>query len=422
MSDFGTISSLQTIPTPEDDGSFAKRKARSWRETVGGQPSVQSEPRLETSGKVLPPTSVTPVTHPSDQSLPALTSEQANALFPVENYGAYTAGELHHANLENFREGERLHGKFTAHLYDRVLPGINESIKRLKNGIEINGFSGERQVGAYLESIGYTADLVRQWNKRYRERMAKLKKTLGLTDGNADANLTPEQRELRDTLIQQGYKSPEATRLAKAAEGNSVTERFNWVMAQRASEISGSGTNTTANDPNSEPAPEATETSTAAERGGVTTVTDADAGELDGEDTAAFQLKGALANEPDQDIASELITKHLLVYARQQFGNEQINIKEVSAKVAFAGRDCRIMPGDFLERRDKDGAILSKCVGVAEFMKRRRVQEWREGKWQKDRVISSEHETEFRVITEEKARLLVPEAFPPSQANPSEGL
>ena len=135
-----------------------------------------------------------------DQSAPLLTSEQANALVPIENYGAYTTDELHGANLENFKESKHLHGKFTAHLYDRVLPAINESIKRLKEGTEINGFSGERQVGAYLESIGYTADLVRQWNKRYRDRMAKLKKVLGLATGNSDDTLTPEQRELRDTL------------------------------------------------------------------------------------------------------------------------------------------------------------------------------------------------------------------------------
>ena len=56
MSDFGTISNLTTIHTPADDGSFAKRKARSWQETVAGT-SGQSEPKLEMSGEILPPTS-----------------------------------------------------------------------------------------------------------------------------------------------------------------------------------------------------------------------------------------------------------------------------------------------------------------------------------------------------------------------------
>ena len=175
------------------------------------------------------------VTHPSDQNAPVLTSEQANALFSVENYGAYTADALHGANLENFRESKHLHGKFTAHLYDRVLPAINESIKRLKDGDEINGFSGERKVAhtsnqsATRQSCGSgTSDTATAWQNSRRLR---------LTAGNGDAKLTPEQRELRDTLIQQGYKNTEATWLAKAAEGNSVSERFNWVMAPRAKQI-----------------------------------------------------------------------------------------------------------------------------------------------------------------------------------------
>ena len=127
------------------------------------------------------------MTVPSDQNAsvaPVLTSEQANTLFPAEDYGAYTAENLHKTNIDNFKEAECLHGKFAAHLYDRVLPALNETIKRLKAGEEVNGFSGERQVGAYLESIGYSADLVRQWNKRYRERMAELKQALGLAAGN----------------------------------------------------------------------------------------------------------------------------------------------------------------------------------------------------------------------------------------------
>jgi len=122
--------------------------------------------------------------------------------------------------------------------------------------------------------------------------MAKLKKALGLTTGNGDARLTPEQRELRDTLIQQGYKNPEATRLAKAAEGNSVSERFNWVMAHRAAEISGAGTDTTTEEANTEPATE----TTAAEPGAVTTVTDVDAGELD-EDSESDSTISSLEKE-----------------------------------------------------------------------------------------------------------------------------
>jgi hypothetical protein len=57
VSDFGTISNLPSIPTPADDGSFAKRKARSWQETVASRTSGQSESKLQVSGEILPPTS-----------------------------------------------------------------------------------------------------------------------------------------------------------------------------------------------------------------------------------------------------------------------------------------------------------------------------------------------------------------------------
>jgi hypothetical protein len=227
----------------------------------------------------------------------ALTAEQADTLFPAKNYGAYTAAELHNANIANFKEGERLHGKFTAHLYDCILPGLNESIKRLKNGKEINGFTGERQVGAYLESIGYTAELVRQWNKRYRDRMTDLKKALGLTDGNVD-NLTPERRELRDDLMQQGYKSPEATRLARVAEGNTAIDRFNWVMTYRANQISGAITE----ESNTQPAIKATEPNTGSEPGSVTTVTHRNVvGELDD----AAESDEPVTSEPEAEVTGE---------------------------------------------------------------------------------------------------------------------
>jgi len=365
-------------------------------------------------------------THPSDQSAQPLTPE----LFPIDDYGAYTAEKLHNTNLHNYREGERLFGKFTAHLYDRVLPAINESIKRLKDGTEINGFSGERQVGAYLESVGYTADLVRQWNKRYRDRMAKLKEALGLPDGNANAKLTAEQRELRETLMQQGYKNPEATRLAKAAEGNSVGERFNWVMAHKATEINGTGTqkdvtgaiSTVTEVPNSAPANEASEPAPAGES--VTSVTHVDALPQVPGDSVADKLRETLANEPDRDVASKMLTDYLHRVA-EQFASDRIQIKEVSATVEFAGRDHRIVVGDWLEKRDETAGTttLCKCVGVADFMQRRRVREWTGGEWGRERVVFSDHEHHYRVITEAQAHLLVPDAFPPVvDAEPAEGL
>jgi hypothetical protein len=131
---------------------------------------------------------------------------------------------------------------------------------------------------------------------------------------------------------------------------------------------------------------------------------------------AADQLRVALAAEPDRDVASKLLTDYLQADANQ-FGNERIQIKGVTARIEFADRGHRIMPGDFLERRDENAEpTLCKCVGVAEFMKRRRVQDWGGGKWGKEHVVFSDREHHYRVITEAQARLLVPEAFPPGAA------
>ena len=96
----------------------------------------------------------------------------------------------------------------------------------------------------------------------------------------------------------------------------------------------------------------------------------------------------------------------------------------VSARVRIVGRDHRIMPGDRLEKRDKNTALtLCKCVGIAEFMSRRRVQEWIEGSWGKEHVIYSGDESDYRVITEHRAVEIVPGAFPSSPpAKSPEGL
>jgi hypothetical protein len=125
------------------------------------------------------------------------------------------------------------------------------------------------------------------------------------------------------------------------------------------------------------------------------------------------ELKAALANELDRDIASKMLTDHLRTVANQ-FANDRIEIKQVSARIEFAGRSHRIMPGDWLEKQAKDAPpALSKCVGVADFMARRRVQEWGGEGWTKEHVVFSAAESDYRVISEEIARMITPEAFEP---------
>jgi hypothetical protein len=134
------------------------------------------------------------------------------------------------------------------------------------------------------------------------------------------------------------------------------------------------------------------------------------------------ELRAALANEPDLDVANKMLTEHLRAYAEEQFGNDRITIKEVTAKIEFAGRNHRIMPSDFLEKPNV-APMLSKCVGVADHTQRRRVQEWADDRWGKAHVVFNGDESDYRVITEERAHLLAPEAFASlSPAKPQEGL
>jgi len=143
----------------------------------------------------------------------------------------------------------------------------------------------------------------------------------------------------------------------------------------------------------------------------LTTVTEESARPRPEPSEAAEALKSALAAEPDRDIASKLLTDYLQTVANE-FGNDRIQIKDVSARVEFAGRSHRIMTGDFLEKHDRNAtSILCKCTGVAEFMQRRRVQEWNNFKWEKEHVLFSAAESDYRVISIELARKIAPKAF-----------
>lgn len=99
----------------------------------------------------------------------------------------------------------------------------------------------------------------------------------------------------------------------------------------------------------------------------------------------------------------------------------------VSAHAQIAGRDHRIMVGDYLEWRKSgtkaDGKpVLCKCVGIAEFMRRRRVQDWQEGRWAREHVVFGGDESDYRVITEAVARKLDPTAFAQPNSPPKEVL
>ncbi len=274
--------------------------------------------------------------------------------------------------------------------------------------------------------------------------------------------LTPIQREVVTALVGQGFKNENAILMVKEAGGEDFDSLFKAALAlhagggisaspvrdpeivdpvegkdKRDHESDESGEQDDKSDSgeqedvteasNPAPAPDPTDTSAPSEPANVTTVTHADEDPPVLGDTAADQLREVLANEPDRDVASTVLTEHVQDYLRQ-FANDRITIRELKVTVEFAGRDHRIMPGDFLEKRGQNVATtLCKCTGVAEFMQRRRVRDWDGRRWEKEHVIFSQHEDDYRVITAACARRIAPEAFPaaatmPMPKTPPEGL
>jgi hypothetical protein len=135
-------------------------------------------------------------------------------------------------------------------------------------------------------------------------------------------------------------------------------------------------------------------------------------------------ITATLAAEPDRDKASDMLKQYFVTIAQRILPPHMaLNTADALLRihVLFAGRDHRIVIGDWLEKKgvEDHSPTLCKCVGIAEFMQRRRVQEWSVNKWEKERVVYSGDESSYQVITEARARELAPEIFEPPPDPPS---
>jgi hypothetical protein len=142
------------------------------------------------------------------------------------------------------------------------------------------------------------------------------------------------------------------------------------------------------------------------------------------------QITSTLAAEPDRGIASKTLTAYLRTVAekklppgmsiRAPFLDGAYTCAGLSAYLEFAGRDERIMIGDYLSLRKDAGEspVLCRCTAIGECEKRRRVREWN-GQWGKEHVVYWNEDRKYRVISEAAARELAPEAFGPPPDPPS---
>jgi hypothetical protein len=119
-----------------------------------------------------------------------------------------------------------------------------------------------------------------------------------------------------------------------------------------------------------------------------------------------------LAAEPDCGIASIKMTAYLHSIVDRILPHH-MKTASPSATVSIVGRDCRIMPDDWLQKKNKQSEPMSlaKCTGTKEFMHRRVISEWDGGAWSKEHFILNNQEHIYTVITEAAARLLEPRAF-----------
>jgi hypothetical protein len=135
-------------------------------------------------------------------------------------------------------------------------------------------------------------------------------------------------------------------------------------------------------------------------------------------------ITATLASEPDRDKASDMLRQYFVTIAQRILPTHMaLNTADALLRihVLFAGRDHRIMIGDWLEKKGVGDhpPTLCKCTAIADYMQRRRVREWADGEWGKECVVYSGDETGYRVITKEAARKLAPAAFGPQPDPPS---
>jgi len=160
--------------------------------------------------------------------LASVTPVTEVTMLTIECYSQHTDDELHQVNLDNLAEFDWLRKNLESYAYEKVLPALNETIKRFnRQGCRMGGKS---EIAEYLTSIGYNYATVRKWNERCRKRLLKAAAPTKPTPSNP---LTPDQQVVAVALEAQGCKKGEARNLAKAATGATFQERFKSALASR---------------------------------------------------------------------------------------------------------------------------------------------------------------------------------------------
>jgi hypothetical protein len=125
-------------------------------------------------------------------------------------------------------------------------------------------------------------------------------------------------------------------------------------------------------------------------------------------------LRKAIADEPDLRIIQQMLRKHLQDYADHNFVNDRVGKVEVSAQPKFSDRENIFVGGWLMTWNVGNRAlpgILARVVSKTEKSERFVLRHFVGGKWEKERVLMKPDD--YRVVTEEMARRIAPEAFLP---------
>jgi len=124
------------------------------------------------------------------------------------------------------------------------------------------------------------------------------------------------------------------------------------------------------------------------------------------------QITSTLAAEPDTYQAEKLLREYLSSVAQRVLPSK-MRLGPMSVSVRLVGRNTRIMPNDFLEKKNEKSQPPSLCRCSTERSEagRLKVSEWDGSEWGTLHVIYNNYASDYRVVTEERARQLAPEAF-----------
>jgi uncharacterized coiled-coil protein SlyX len=446
---------METLPTFADQPAPAELKAAKWSrslesDTSSGWPLLTSGPAVSEAATII--AAKPKIDLGSPQARNVLPRERDTVtLIPLAADVPYVFAGLDdqtfHTTLSGFvQEAQGQYAVYGLTLYYRILPGVQDAHRRFSEHEGDTNYSldGCKGIEEYIKKLGLKPATIRKWRQRDKERQfaREIKLLAGGPETCAECGrgkghapccsqyeepkpeaLTALESKFVDASVKQhaalqefyagrtdaedAIKAivstiPDHNQLEEYVERGSDAVETNKKVEEQQLYISDLGEQITSQ--NQEIARLQAEIENLGQRiKAINTVP---------ENLRDEMITTTLAAEPDTISAGEGLTAYLITVAERVLPLS-VALGTVDASVTLVGRNHRIMIGDWLEKQNKNNnvRILAKCTAIGECEQRRRVKEWDGKAWGKEHVVYSGDESNYLVITEERARKLAPEAF-----------